>query len=291
MRPSDEFEIKRNKFIRQSLERGGLFFTKHYLLLEVERLKISLQHFFEAGSISKDDYEYLVITLKMIEKFLSVHLRLQQLKSERHKKFHKNYYPNQASLFDKRNPLPITGKIEVSGLTESLSALKPKEIEKTGPRFPYKIPARTHWNQVIIKFLDNEHIEIHVKKLKHITGYKEMGMIGKGNVPTPSEQWIFLKVLSQCQGEISIKDPQAKDTYKKHKQALAETLQQYFSIDYDPFYPYKSSPEKSENSYKIKITLIPVSIVAKPNSYPDIEEDTLGIQEYLDEEAPQVIDD
>jgi hypothetical protein len=179
-------------------------------------------------------------------------------------------------------PLPITGKIEVSGLNESLKALRVKESITTEPKFPFKIPAGTHWNNVIIKFLDNEKVEIYVKKLKHTTNYKEMGMLGKGKVPEPSEQWLFMKVLAQCNGEIAIKDPEAKDKYKKQKQALTEILRNYFSIDYDPFYPYKSCLEKGGNSYKIKIMLIPP--VVEKNIRPiitDEETDPLGIQEFL----------
>ena len=86
---------------------------------------------------------------------------------------------------------------------------------------------------------------------------KEMGFIGKGKIPNPDVQWEFLKVLSGLNGEISIKDKSAKVKYKKQKELLAKALQSYFSIDYDPFYPYRSSPEKSGESYKIKITLIP----------------------------------
>jgi hypothetical protein len=108
-------------------------------------------------------------------------------------------------------------------------------------------------------------------------------MIGKGKVPEPSEQWLFMKVLAQYQGEITIRDPEAKDKYKKQKQALTETLRNYFSIDYDPFYPYHSCPEKAGNSYKIKLLLIPpFDKDTRPNIIEE-ETDPLGIQEYLNE--------
>jgi hypothetical protein len=279
----------------------------NYLQLEVKRFEVTLKHFFELGIVNQQDYQFLIANIKMVKAFLNVRLPIQLQKQpgrkdywdnsnflEKQSKKKRSYFNHnirQLSLFDISNPFPITGEIKVTGLNESLQSLRLKEPEKTGPKFPYKIPSGTHWNNVIIKFLDNEKVEIWVKRLKHITDYNEMGMVGKGKVPSPSEQWIFLKVLAQCQGEITIKDTEAKDTYKKQKQGLTEILQKYFSIDYDPFYPYKSSHEKSGNSYKIKLTLIPPPAIAMHSNSVEINDDVLGIQEFLNEEAPQVIED
>ncbi|MBZ0202941.1 MAG: hypothetical protein K8I03_07995 [Ignavibacteria bacterium] len=280
---------------------------QHYLQLEVKRFEVTLKHFFETGIVNQQDYQFLISNMKMVKTFLNARLPIRPQKQPGRKDYwgNPNYFkkrtrsrkssytnnPKQLSLFDINNPLPIIGEIKITGLNERLDALKPREPEKAGPKFPHKIPAGTHWNNVIVKFLNNEKIEIWVKRLKHITDFKEMGMVGKGKVPSPSEQWVFLKVLAQCHGEITIKDTEAKDTYKKQKQGLTEILQKYFSIDYDPFYPYKSSHEKSGNSYKIKLTLIPPPIITVPNNPVEINDDVLGIQEFLNEEAPQVIED
>lgn len=124
--------------------------------------------------------------------------------------------------------------------------------------FPHRLPAGTKWENIIIKFLDKENVLIKVNKFEHTTDYKEMGFEDKrGKGLRPNEQWVFLKVLAGQGGELIIKDPEAKDAYKKQKQFLLEALQSYFRIDYDPFFPYHSSPYKTGNSYKIKITLIP----------------------------------
>lgn len=290
-----------------SKEPNSNHWQQHYLQLEAKRFEVTLKHFFESGNINQEDYQFLTATLKMIKTFLNTRFPIEHKQPEQKNYWgnlyliqkHKNHKnrktsttnSNQLSLFDFNKPLPITGKIEVAGLNESLKELKPKPLEKSGPKFPYKIPAGAQWSQVIIKFLDDEQVEIYIKKLKHTTDYKGMGFVGKGKVPEPSEQWVFLKVLAQCHGEITIKDDTAKDTYKQQKHLLTESLQNYFSIDYDPFYPYKSSTEKSGNSYKIKLTLIPPPL--KQSQKPVIEtsdEDTLGIQEFLDEQAPSIID-
>ncbi|MCL4390226.1 MAG: hypothetical protein M1484_02755 [Patescibacteria group bacterium] len=159
-------------------------------------------------------------------------------------------------------------------------------LKKDKPKFPYKLPAGTRWEDTTIKFEDDENIYIQVKHLKHHTNYKEMEFVGRGKNPGPSELWTFLKVLAQVNGELAVKDKQARDKYKKQKELLAKALQSYFSIDYDPFFPYRNSFEKYGNSYKIKITLIPPTKTKEPET--EEEKDDLGVKEYLDEQSPNV---
>ena len=257
---------------RQKLKHETILFSRHSLKKDVEQFESTLKYFFELGAVNKGDYKLLVSNSKMVKRFLSRDIPP--------KKKRKSSRTKQTTPLVQL-PLPITGEIAVKGLDESLKALRPKSPESAGPKYPYKIPAGTHWNNVIIKFLDDERVEIHVKRLKHVTDYKEMGMVGKGKVQTPSEQWLFLKVLAQCLGEISIKDPEAKEKYKKQKQVLSEILQNYFSIDYDPFYPYQSSFEKGGNSYKIKFLLIPPPEKDHKQNITEDDTDPLGIHEFL----------
>jgi len=281
----------------------NLLFPKYYLNQEIKRFEMILRHFLKTDAISYKDYRYLQIILNMTSRLISESVGIDKRNKFKRKEYYRNNVKNnqnngirnkdfkkqETTINDKetenssngKKPLPITGEIVVSGLDEGLKALRAKSSEDKGPKFPYKIPAGTHWNNVIIKFLDNENVEIHVKRLKHKTDFKEMGMIGKGKVPEPSEQWLFMKVLAQCQGEITIRDPEAKDKYKKQKQALTEILRNYFSIDYDPFYPYHSCPEKGGNSYKIKLLLIPPFEKDIRPIITDEDADPLGIKEYL----------
>ncbi|MFH1401498.1 MAG: hypothetical protein ABIG40_00865 [Parcubacteria group bacterium] len=201
-------------------------------------------------------------------------------------------YLNKIESQGKNVPETPSTKIEIQGLQEGLKAIAQSKKEDDKPRFPHKLPAGTKWEEFIIKFLDDEKVFIKVKQFKHIAGYKELGLVGKGNNPNPSELWAFLKVLSQVNGELTITDKEARDKYKKQKELLAKALQDYFLIDYDPFYPYRSSGEKTGNSYKIKLTLLPQNIT-KDNQEENQEEDNdeLGIKEYLKEQAPQVNED
>ena len=94
-------------------------------------------------------------------------------------------------------------------------------------------------------------------------------------------------IKGKITGELTINDPNAKDKYKHQKEALTEVLQNYFSIDYDPFYPYRSSTEKIGSSYKIKLTLVP----PPEQEIKDKAEKKDEIKEYLDEQAPQVYEE
>ncbi|MFH1866582.1 MAG: RNA-directed DNA polymerase, partial [Patescibacteria group bacterium] len=167
----------------------------------------------------------------------------------------------------------------------------PEKKENREHKFPHKLPAGTIWENFTIKFLTNEAVSIQVKQFQHNVSYKDMNWVGKGNNPRPSKVWAFLKVLAMVGGELTLKDPEAKDEYKKQKELLAKSLQGYFSLEYDPFYPYKHySPSKKRrvNSYEIKITLIPPPQTENKKSDIREDKDDLGIKEYLDEQAPQV---
>jgi len=194
-------------------------------------------------------------------------------------------------------------KYEIPSSENSGSLPKDREY-----KFPYKLPSGTRWENFIIEFLDDNNIKIEVKKFTHTTNYKEMGFIGKGKNPEPSEAWVFLRALAKASGEIARNNSgAAKDKYKHQKGFLTENLQDYFILDYDPFYPYEEpiTSRKQRNSYKIKITLIPppateenpgrfiaqVDLTSPSTSKKEEEnDDSFGVKEYLTEECPDIDD-
>jgi hypothetical protein len=181
----------------------------------------------------------------------------------------------------------VHGKIEIDGLQEELNKIAAAKKDDDRPKFPHRLPAGTKWEDMTIKFVDDENVYVQIKQFKEHVSYKDMGFVGRGKNPDPSEAWVFLRILAQVGGELTIKDAQARDKYKKQKELLVKTLQNYFSLDYDPFYPYRSSTEKSGNSYKIKITLIPSDKQGQANANKNNNDD-LGIEEEYKRQAPQV---
>jgi len=197
---------------------------------------------------------------------------------------------------DKQEPTPVEivkpKEFEIKGLEKGLETIANKmRKEDDRPKFPYKLPAGTKWENFIIKFEDDENVFIQVKQFKHNAGYKEMGMVGRGKNPNPSEAWTFMEVLAQVNGELTIKNTEARDKYKKQKELLAKALQSYFSLDYDPFYPYRSSSEKQGNSYKIKITLIPPPDKKEKANANKNNNNDLGIEEEYIRQTPEVYDE
>ncbi len=176
----------------------------------------------------------------------------------------------------------------------SIPELQVRNIEESSLskyRFPRKLPSGTRWENFTIAFLDNKHVSIKVKQLKHSASYKDMGFIGRGK-DNPSEAWTFLRVLAQVGGELTIKDPEATDKYKKQKEFLTTILQNYFILEYDPFYPYEEfiKNRKQRNSYKIKMTLIPLPQTDGNKYEPEEDKDDLGLREYFNEQAPEIDD-
>ncbi len=191
-------------------------------------------------------------------------------------------------------------KVEVEGLQDGLKAIakaaEAKKDEKKN-KFPYKLPAGTKWENIIIKFLDEENVLISVRKKEFETNFKDMGFVdNRWAIPRPNEGWIFLRILAKHNGEITPTNPDAKDTYKKQKELVSKTLQFYFTIDYDPFYPYDPYPPyKHERSYKIKIQLIPPPVKEQKSSIIDKKsaEDELNeeLEEFYKDQTPQVYDE
>jgi len=203
---------------------------------------------------------------------------------------------------DKQEPTPVEivkpKEFEIKGLEKGLETIANKmRKEDDRPKFPYKLPAGTKWENIIIKFLDDENVFISAKRKEHETNFRDMRLAdSRWAVPRPNEGWIFLKVLAKYNGEITPTNPNAKDTYKKQKELLSKALQFYFNIDYDPFYPYEPYPPyKHERSYKIKIQLIlqsphraKTSTINQKSAEDELNEE---FEEFYKEQTPQVYDE
>ncbi|MBF0571841.1 MAG: hypothetical protein HQL12_08235 [Candidatus Omnitrophica bacterium] len=105
----------------------------------------------------------------------------------------------------------------------------------------------TKWENITLTFKDSNNVEIKIGTEKYVAHYKEMGFEDKRTL-SPNAQWSLLEYLSKESGQISWDSPQANDTIKKKKQRLSETLQKYFQINEDAFFPYKS-----EGAYTCRI--------------------------------------
>ncbi len=218
---------------------------------------------------------------------------VEKIKKENDKLFKKidnykkrNFKIKQVDLRD--NPkIENIFKLEISKMPE----LKIQGLENLSSnnkeskyKFPHKLPAGTEWKNFTFQFEDDENIYIQVKQYKHYASYKEMGFIGKGKNPKPSEAWTFLKVLATQNGELSIQDAKAKQKYKKQKEILSKALKTYFTLESDPFFPYDES-----RSYRIRMTLIPPQTSSLNNLKPNSDKsEGFGLDDYYKEQAREV---
>lgn len=181
----------------------------------------------------------------------------------------------------------VDGKITIDGLQNSLKEIARVKKEEIKLRFPHKLPAGTKWEQFIIQFTNEESVFVQIRQFKENFSFKDMGFADtRYKPPRPNEEWILLKILAKYNGEITRKDPDAKDTYKKQKELLSKTLQSYFGIDFDPFYPYQDT-----KSYKVKMTLFFASsderkpvIVNSEDAENELDEE---LRQFYNEQTPQ----
>jgi len=153
-------------------------------------------------------------------------------------------------------PTDKTIKIEITKMPTVKTYIE-KQQTQFG-EFPYKIPSGTTWENIIFQFTSEDFVTISVAGHSHQTGYADMGFVDS-RTGKPNFQWALLLVLSKNNGLLEPSSSDAKDKYKKQKQLLSERLKKYFSIEYDPFEPYK-------RGYKIKMTITPPTIAPQQNN-------------------------
>jgi hypothetical protein len=132
--------------------------------------------------------------------------------------------------------------------------------EDHGKRFPGQLPAGTQWKDIIIKFLDAEHVLIQVHGHQHEADFRAMGLANKKNDSKCNVQWAFLFTLSEQPnpGELLWGSKDAEIRNQKLKQRLSKSLKYYFGLSDDPFFPYEPFPPfKHERSYKTRFNLFP----------------------------------
>ncbi len=139
---------------------------------------------------------------------------------------------------------------------------------------PIELPIGTRWEDITIRFLDGESVQIKAKELSIKRTYQNIGLVDHKSNLKPNKQWQFFSDLSKLHGKLTWKDPKATLKVKKKKSLLSKALREYFQLKEDPFYPYKEV-----KAYKTKFKLIPESgeeYTLKPeDDFGEITEDSL----------------
>lgn len=144
-------------------------------------------------------------------------------------------------LVTKDKPLPnwaesMTPEIEANGTRESQT-----------DRLP--IPKNIFWEDVSIRFISDESVEIRAGTPLGVKNFIELGFKDRRS-DKPDYKWEALKLLAKNGGEISWKDKSASLKWKPHIKTLRKRLRNYFDIQDDPFYSYRRS-----GGYKTKFSI------------------------------------
>lgn len=157
---------------------------------------------------------------------------------------------------------------------------QPDDGKALATKFPDKLPAGTQWHQITIKFLNDDTVFIIVREFKRQANYIEMGFADKrGKKHLPNKQWELLRLFAKKSGVMNLTDKEFDFANKKRKQMLAETLQAYFGLEDDPFYPYEN-----EDAYRIRMTLYPPPEKVS-GTKPSFMDFATNIREAQEEEA------
>jgi hypothetical protein len=157
---------------------------------------------------------------------------------------------------------------------------QPDDGKILATKFPDKLPAGTQWHQITMKFLNDEIVFIIVREFKRQANYVEMGFADKrGKKHLPNKQWELLRLFAKKSDVMNLTDKEFDFANKKRKQMLAETLQAYFGLEDDPFYPYEN-----EDAYRIRMTLYPPPEKVS-GTKPSFMDFATNIREAQEEEA------
>jgi len=170
--------------------------------------------------------------------------------------------------------------------------LRAKERKITPP----ELPDNLKWEDIIIRFLNNNEIHVTLPSKTYSTDYELMGFRDEKS-KKPNVQWDLLKILSEMGGVLSWKNNRNLNTkeagkIRKREQLLSNTLKTYFHTAKDePFLEYKK-----EKAYKIRIKLIPEQGTAVEPDYSnalrykeisDTEDNERAIQEMFGDIRPE----
>jgi len=151
------------------------------------------------------------------------------------------------------------------------------------------LPSNLKWEEITIRFLNNNEAQITARELVYQVSYELMGFQDEKS-KKPNFQWNLLKLLSLKNGYLNWDnnrelDIKARDRIKKQKQELLERLKVYFhTVEGDPFFNYRE-----ESGYKIKIQLIPeqdseigdtIKAISDTVDYYD-EDNDVNIEDYF----------
>lgn len=128
-------------------------------------------------------------------------------------------------------------RLDVEAILSVLAGAKPP---KGAPLRPFPTPPGAAWGNVVIRVVDNEHVELVLGATCETRSYRELGMADARKKDAPDEVWALLLVFARVHGALTWLDPQAKRTIPQKLSRLRARLREAFGIEGDPFRAYNN---------------------------------------------------
>ncbi len=131
-----------------------------------------------------------------------------------------------------------------------------REIElspRVQPVVKFPIPESSTWNDVTIRFLSNETVQITVGEISEGRNFAELGFVDRRN-GYPDQLWNVLKLLAFTNGDISWETRglpiKLHNNLKAYIKDIRKRLKNLFQMEDDPFESYRK-----HKSYKTKFKI------------------------------------
>lgn len=107
------------------------------------------------------------------------------------------------------------------------------------PSLRIEIPPGTKWENMHMRFLSRETVEIATPDSRRHYNFSELGFEDRRKSGAPNTAWVFLRELALAKGN-EFKRPLSEPAkVEKAVQALRKRLKDLFGLDDDPFHPYR----------------------------------------------------
>ncbi len=132
-------------------------------------------------------------------------------------------------------------ELDEGGLFLDLEAVLGAPASAPAPSVPVvSTPTGVDWESVVLRIVDDEHVQVVVGDQVEVRSYQELGMVDRRRrLPAPNTTWDFLLVLARAGGSLSWQDVSATDSLRRRTTELRKALREALGIPGDPLHPYR----------------------------------------------------
>jgi hypothetical protein len=119
---------------------------------------------------------------------------------------------------------------------------------------PFPTPKGATWEKLIIRFVDDETVEVKLLDVSRRLSYTEMGMSDK-RTGLPDTAWKRLRELAESRGTLGGRREEHDPLLKSHVRTLQRALREVFAIPGDPMKPYSRAGRCWRSNFVVSPTM------------------------------------